>query len=130
MKCFLILLTFSSLAIISKAQSAEDSVKMAINTMFSGMKNGDAGLFKSVFSDSAIMQTISRNKEGKIIVINESLKDFAVIGENRYPDADTSKISFDEITRPVLNLAQQLSQLVLAFGDIDFAPTVETIRPE
>ena len=75
MKYFLILLTALPITIISKAQSAEDSVKMVINTMFLGMKNANAGLFKSVFSDNTIMQTISRNKEGKTVVLNESLEE-------------------------------------------------------
>ncbi|MFI5130779.1 MAG: nuclear transport factor 2 family protein [Chitinophagales bacterium] len=97
MKCFLILLTVLSVATGTRAQSAEDSVKSAINAMFSGMKNADAGLFKSVFSDSAIMQTISRNREGKTVVVNESLQDFAdFVGKLKKDSAD-ERITFETI---------------------------------
>ena len=97
MKCFLILLTVLTITTIIKAQSAEDSVKMVINNMFAGMKNADPGLFKSVFSDSAIMQTISRNKEGKTIVLNESLQEFAdFIGKLKKDSAD-ERITFETI---------------------------------
>jgi hypothetical protein len=97
MKCFLILLTALFITAIVKAQSAEDSVKMVINTMFSGMKNGDAGLFKSVFSDSAIMQTISRTREGNTVVRNESLSEFAdFVGKLKKDSAD-ERITFETI---------------------------------
>jgi hypothetical protein len=65
--------------------------------MFAGMKNADPGLFKSVFSDSAIMQTISRNKEGKTVVLNESLNEFAeFIGKLKKDSAD-ERISFETV---------------------------------
>lgn len=97
MKFFLILLTGFFISISVNAQSAEDSVKTVINTMFAGMKNADAGLFKSVFSDSAIMQTISRNKEGKIVVLNESLPEFAdFVGKLKKDSAD-ERITFETI---------------------------------
>ena len=97
MKWFLILLTVPFFTTSVKCQSAEDSVKTVINTMFSGMKNGDAGLFKGVFSDSAIMQTISRNKEGKIIVKTEDLNGFTeFVGKQTKGDAD-ERISFGTI---------------------------------
>jgi Putative lumazine-binding len=97
MRLFLILLTATLFTTHAKAQSAEDSVKAVINTMFAGMKNADAGLFKSVFSDSAIMQTISRNKEGKTVVLNESLNEFAdFVGKLKKDSAD-ERITFETI---------------------------------
>jgi Putative lumazine-binding len=97
MRLFLILLTATLFTTQAKAQSAEDSVKAVINTMFAGMKNADAGLFKSVFSDSAIMQTISRSKEGKTVVLNESLNEFAdFVGKLKKDSAD-ERITFEMI---------------------------------
>jgi hypothetical protein len=97
MKSFLILLTILFFNTVIKAQSAEDSVKAVINAMFSGMKNADAALFKSAFSDSAIMQTISRNREGKTIVRNESLTSFAdFVGKLKKDSAD-ERITFETI---------------------------------
>jgi hypothetical protein len=97
MKYFLILLTALSATIISKAQTAEDSVRAVINIMFTGMKNADAGLFKSVFSDSAIVQTISRTRDGATVVLNESLAEFADFIATLKKDSADERISFETI---------------------------------
>ena len=60
---------------ISHAQSAEDSVKAVVNNLFRAMKNSDGVLLKSVFSDSAILQTIE-TKTGKTTVKNEAVAGF------------------------------------------------------
>ena len=59
------------------AQTAEDSVKGAVKQLFDGMRNSDASAIRAAFADSAILQTISKNKEGNIIVRNENIEDFA-----------------------------------------------------
>ena len=97
MKCFLILLTALLVGSAAEAQTAEDSVKTVINTMFSGMKNADATLFKSVFSDSAIMQTISRTREGSTIVRNESLSEFSEFVGKLKKDSADERIRFETI---------------------------------
>ena len=97
MRCFWLLLTMFLIVSMAQGQTAEDSVKAAINTMFSGMKNADAGLFKSVFSDSAIMQTISRTREGNTIVRNESLSEFAEFVGKLKKDSADERISFEII---------------------------------
>jgi hypothetical protein len=97
MRCFFILLTAFIIPTTGNAQSVEDSVKTVINKMFAGMKNADAALFKSVFSDSAIMQTISRNKEGKIVVLNESLPEFAELVGKLKKDSADERITFETI---------------------------------
>jgi hypothetical protein len=97
MKCFFILLTALIVAAEANAQSTEDSVKAVVNTLFSGMKSADAGLIKSVFSDSAIMQTISRTREGNTIVRNESVTEFAdFVGKLKKDSAD-ERITFETI---------------------------------
>lgn len=97
MRYFLILLTSVCLAGYAKAQTAEDSVKAVINTMFAGMRDADAVLFKTAFSDSAILQTISRDKDGKTIVRNESIHAFAgFIGKLKKDSAD-ERISFETV---------------------------------
>ena len=60
---------------ISHAQSAEDSVKAVVNNLFRAMKNSDGVLLKSVFADSAILQTIE-TKTGKTMVKNEAVAGF------------------------------------------------------
>ena len=97
MKCFLIVSTALLFSIESFAQLAEDSIKATINTLFVAMKNGDASLFKTVFSDSAVMQTIIRNKEGQTLVKTENVNDFAsFVGQLKKDSAD-ERIRFESI---------------------------------
>jgi len=80
-----------------KAQSAEDSVKIVISKLFDGMKNSDAALLKTAFADSAILQTISRDKQGKIIIENDRVEDFAgIVSKTPKGDAD-ERIVYDVI---------------------------------
>jgi hypothetical protein len=58
-------------------QTATDSVKAAINALFDGMKNVDPELIRNSFTDSAFLQTIARSADGKTIVRNESIAQFA-----------------------------------------------------
>jgi hypothetical protein len=95
MKCFLISLTSLFLSLISTAQSAEDSVKAVVNTLFTAMKNADAALLKSTFSDSAVLQTVTRNKEGKMFVATESINEFADFVNNLKKDSADERIQFE-----------------------------------
>lgn len=45
--------------------------------LFSAMKSSDQKMLLNCFADSAILQTIAKNKEGKIYVRNENIADFA-----------------------------------------------------
>jgi Putative lumazine-binding len=97
MKYFFLYLTFIMLSFAIKAQSAEDSVKLAVNKLFNGMKNSDAALLKTAFADSAILQTITRNKEGEIKIENETVETFATsISQLQKGDAD-ERIVYDVI---------------------------------
>jgi hypothetical protein len=57
-------------------QTSTDSVTAIVNQLFVAMKNSDGKLLQNCFADSAILQTIVNNKEGKAIVKNESVSDF------------------------------------------------------
>lgn len=65
--------------------------------MFTAMKNADTSLLKSVFADSAILQTISRNKTGNIVVRNEPLNDFINFLAKEKPGAADEQISFETV---------------------------------
>ena len=81
----------------SDAQSTEDSVKAAVNQLFIATKNADTSLYSSSFTDSAILQTIITNEEGKLAVGNEAVADFAnVISKLRKNDVD-ERIQFDVV---------------------------------
>ncbi len=97
MRYFLIVLTMITVGSSVYAQSVEDSVKNVINKMFTGMREADTVMLKSCFADSMIMQTISRNKEGKLIVRNESPSAFiSFIAKEAKGNAD-ERIIFETI---------------------------------
>ena len=85
------------LAMASHAQTTEDSVKAAVNLLFDGMKTSDAAKIQNAFADSAVLQTIANSKEGKLLIKNESVKDFAEsISKISRGDAD-ERIQFETI---------------------------------
>src|SRR5688572_5908871 len=98
MKRILVLLTAISISTVTvRAQSAEDSVKAAINQFFDAIRNVDATLLKSTFSDSAILQTITVNREGKVGIRNEAVSGFAnVLTQNQKGDLD-ERITFESV---------------------------------
>ena len=71
--CLLICLAFCNCI---QAQSADDSVRSAVNQLFTAMKDADSALLVSSFADSAILQTIIE-KNGKVLVKTEAVGDFA-----------------------------------------------------
>lgn len=95
MRSFLILLTLAISTFEATAQTTEDSVKAVINDLFSAMKTSDSILLMKSFADSAILQTIGKNKEGKITIRNESVKDFAGFVQSQKKDALDERIVFD-----------------------------------
>lgn len=79
------------------AQSAEDSVKTAVNMLFTAMKTANATMLQQSFADSGVLQTIIKSHDGKVTVRNESVKDFAdFIGKEQQGNAD-ERITFGSI---------------------------------
>ena len=78
MKKLCTLIFFIHLGIISFAQTAtaEDSVKLTINMFFEGMKTSDTTLIRSTMADGVIFQTITRQKNGELMVKTEDVGDF------------------------------------------------------
>lgn len=74
----LALITFF-ITLTASAQTTEDSIKAVINKMFVGMKESDTLMVKSCFTETAILQTFGKNKEGKTIITTETPADFAKI---------------------------------------------------
>ena len=75
----LLLLSTLIMGGVAYAQNAEDSIKAVINKMFTGMKNSDTAMVKECFTETAIMQTFGKNKEGKTIITTDTPSDFAKI---------------------------------------------------
>lgn len=72
---FLTSILFFSAA--ANAQTTEDSVKVAVNQLFTGMKNSDPVLIQNSFADSAILQSVGINQQGKTRIQNDKIEDFA-----------------------------------------------------
>ncbi|NII26744.1 nuclear transport factor 2 family protein [Pseudoflavitalea sp. X16] len=93
---------FSALAMLLsisyvQAQTTEDSVKAAVNQLFEGMKTANAEMVKGAFADSAVLQTISRNKEGETIIRNEAVSAFAGFVGKLKPGVADERIQFETI---------------------------------
>ncbi|MGB8190590.1 MAG: nuclear transport factor 2 family protein, partial [Chitinophagaceae bacterium] len=98
MKHFCILLTTLIVTYTySVAQTPEDSVKAAVNALFDGMKNADAGAIRNAFADSAILQTIGRNKEGQTIIRTDAVSGFAEQISKIQKGAADERITFETV---------------------------------
>ena len=97
MRLFLTLSLTVLYSLTLKAQSTEDSVKAVVNNMFAAMKNADSAGLKNSFSEWAVLQTISRTKEGQTIVRTDNIDAFAsFVGKTTKGDAD-ERITFGAI---------------------------------
>jgi hypothetical protein len=97
MKQILILLTIVNYSLITHAQTAEDSVKATVNKMFSAMKNADGEMLKSVFTDSAILQTVSRDKAGKVKVTTDAVSEFVDFVSHEQKGNADERITIDVV---------------------------------
>lgn len=77
--------------------SAEDSVRATVNLLFSAMKNSDSDALRSAFTDSAILQTIYNDKEGKIAVANYPVAEFAKAIAHLPNGAADERVQFDVV---------------------------------
>jgi hypothetical protein len=84
-------------ATVKNAQSTEDSVKAAVNLLFTGMIRSDAAMIRSSFTDSAILQSIVE-KDGKTSTRTESIGEFAQTISKLEKGVADERIRFDVIT--------------------------------
>jgi len=68
--------TFCFMPVSAQSRATEDSVKAAVNLLFTGMIESDASLIRQSFADSAILQSIEE-KGGKTLAHTESVDGFA-----------------------------------------------------
>ena len=81
----------------SDAQTAEDSVKAVVKQLFDGMKNSDAKMIRGAFADSAILQTIGRDKQEKMTIENDKVDEFAELISGLTKGAADEQIIFETI---------------------------------
>ena len=94
---FLFLVLLITAGSVVRAQNAEDSIKLVINKMFTGMKESDTMLVKSCFTETAILQTFAKNKQGETIITTETVSDFAKIIANIPKGAADEQIVFKDL---------------------------------
>lgn len=97
MKFFVIFLTFAASYTTALAQTAEDSVKAAVNKLFMAMKGSDTVMLKDAFHTGAILQTLARNKEGQLMVRTDQVADFAKQVSQFAKDAIDERIVFETV---------------------------------
>ncbi len=76
MRSFAILLTAMILTFQANSQKAEEEVKATINELFAAMKNADSVTMRSLFTEQAILQSVTTDVEGKTKIASESLARF------------------------------------------------------
>ncbi len=79
------------------SQSAEDSVKKVINNMFKAMKASNSEKLLDCFADSALLQTIITNKEGKTEIKSQTAQAFAKMLSSIEEDAADERFFFNGI---------------------------------
>jgi hypothetical protein len=81
----------------AQAQTTQDSIKAVVNRLFAAMRNSDSAAVQSCFDDSAILQTIGRNREGKVAVRNDKVSAFARSVASLPKGAADERIVFENI---------------------------------
>lgn len=92
-----ILLTCCLFASVLRAQTTEDSVKVAVQMLFKAMKESDSAALRQAFSPTAVLQTIGRNKEGKLSVNSDKVEEFAASISKAAPGSLDERIEFASI---------------------------------
>ena len=97
MKKLIIIGFISTFSMVIKAQTAEDSVKMTINHFFEGMKKSDTTLIRTTLTEGVIFQTITRKKDGNLMVRTENVNEFLTFIANPQKDVADERITFESI---------------------------------
>ena len=79
------------------AQSEEAAIKQTINRLFDGMRQSDTAMIRSAFAPHGILQTVVKNKEGKVFIRSEPLDSFIAFVGKPHKEVYDERISFDLI---------------------------------
>ena len=79
------------------AQNDEAAVKLAVSKLFEGMKKSDTAMIRAAFSSIPILQTVIKNREGKVSVETEPLDSFLVAISKPHTEIYDEQITFDVI---------------------------------
>jgi len=93
---FIVSLLIASSHLLAQ-QTATDSVKQTINTLFDAMRKGDSTLLKSTLTKDMILQSVSNDKDGKATLTNESGDNFAKAIGKPHNQVYDERIVFDVV---------------------------------
>ncbi|MBV7530153.1 nuclear transport factor 2 family protein [Chitinophaga sp. sic0106] len=93
MKRPFLILCFSVIYQCSFAQSQEDAVKAGVNKLFTAMRNADSAKLISCFTETAVMQTITKSNTVRAVSVSEFAGSIARLPAN----AADERISFSQI---------------------------------
>jgi hypothetical protein len=96
MKPVLALLTIL-FSINTNAQNDETTIKQTINRLFNGMRQSDTAMIRSAFAPEGILQTVVKNKEGKVFIQSEPLDSFIAFVSKPHKEVYDERITFDLI---------------------------------
>lgn len=93
----LTLISCMLISVITFAQQPEEAVKKTIQTLFEGMRSADSNAVLSVFAPEASMQTIAQSKEGKTVVRQDKVINFASFVGKQSKGAADEQIVFESV---------------------------------
>ncbi|ACU61046.1 hypothetical protein [Chitinophaga pinensis] len=92
--CSLLLICF---ALSLRAQTTTDSVKTAVNQLFTAMLQSDSVALTNCFAPGAVLQTIVKDKQGVTGVKTEAISEFASSIGKLPKQAVDEQITFDVV---------------------------------
>ena len=96
MKSILVVLTFLLIQPCF-SQNEDAAIRQTISQLFDGMRQSDTGMIRAAFAPGAILQTVIRNKEGKVIIQSEPLDSFLFFMSKPHKEVYDERISFELI---------------------------------
>jgi hypothetical protein len=81
----------------TRAQTTADSVKAAVNNLFTAMKQADSVALMHCFAPGAVLQTVVKDKQGVVSVRTEAISKFASSIGQLPKEAADERITFDMV---------------------------------
>lgn len=79
------------------SQTTQDSVQQAVEQLFTAMRTKDTSLLRQCFSSNAVLQTITKDKTGRLVVSDEKVDAFAISISGHEVGSLDERISFESI---------------------------------
>ena len=87
----------TGLTLHATAQTMQDSVKQAVEQLFTAMRTKDTSLLRQCFGPNAVLQTITKDKTGNLVVSDEKVDAFAISISGHEAGSLDERISFEAI---------------------------------